>query len=80
VGGPTLRDHPKRYRYLKRYWIYRFGCRVHKLPIDAGFTCPNRDGHIASGGCIYCDGRGSALRQSGPLPSVGDQIRRGKAF
>ena len=80
MEGPTLRDHPKRYRDLKRYWIDRFGCRVHKLPIDAGFTCPNRDGRVATGGCIYCDGRGSALRQSGPLPSVGDQIRRGKAF
>ena len=68
MEGPKLQSHPKRYCDLKRYWIDLFGCRVHKLPIDAGFTCPNRDG------------RGSALRQSGPLPSVGDQIRRGKAF
>lgn len=33
----------------------RFGERVHKISIDAGFTCPNRDGRIGSGGCIYCD-------------------------
>ena len=80
MEGPKLQSHPKRYCDLKRYWIDLFGCRVHKLPIDAGFTCPNRDGRVAKGGCIYCDGRGSALRQSGPLPSVGEQIRRGKAF
>ena len=80
VAKPTFWNNTKRYYDLKSYWINRFGCRVHKLPIDAGFTCPNRDGSVAAGGCIYCDGRGSALRQAGPLPSVGEQVRRGKAF
>ncbi len=80
VVKPTFWNNKKRYYDLKSYWINRFGCRVHKLPIDAGFTCPNRDGSVAPGGCIYCDGRGSALRQAGELPSVADQIRRGKAF
>ncbi|MCX5837053.1 MAG: TIGR01212 family radical SAM protein, partial [Deltaproteobacteria bacterium] len=80
VGKPAFWNNKKRYYDLKSYWINRFGCQVHKLPIDAGFTCPNRDGSIAAGGCVYCDGRGSALRQAGPLPSVGDQVRRGKAF
>jgi len=80
LAKPTFWNNAKRYYDLKSYWVNRFGCRVHKLPIDAGFTCPNRDGNIAAGGCIYCDGRGSALREAGPLPSVGDQIRRGKAF
>ena len=37
-------------------------------------------GQVGTGGCIYCDGRGSALRQAGGLPSVGEQIRRGKEF
>ena len=80
VGKPIFWNNRKRYYDLKSYWINRFGCRVHKLPIDAGFTCPNRDGSVAAGGCVYCDGRGSALRQAGSLPSVGDQVRRGKAF
>jgi len=80
VAKPTFWNNAKRYYDLKSYWINRFDCRVHKLPIDAGFTCPNRDGSVAAGGCIYCDGRGSALRRAGPLPSVGDQVRRGKAF
>ena len=41
---------------------------------------PNRDGHVAMGGCIYCDGRGSKLRQKGELPSVAEQIASGKKY
>jgi len=77
---PLFWNNAKRYYDLKSYWLNKFGCRVYKLPIDAGFTCPNRDGAIASGGCIYCNGRGSKLRQDGPLPSVSEQIRRGQAY
>jgi len=80
VAKPAFWNNAKRYYDLKSYWQNRFGCRVHKLPIDAGFTCPNRDGQVATGGCIYCDGRGSALRQTGALPSIGEQIRRGKEY
>jgi radical SAM protein (TIGR01212 family) len=65
---------------LKSYWRNLFGCNIHKLQIDAGFTCPNRDGHVAVGGCIYCDGRGSKLRQNGELPSVAAQIASGKKY
>jgi uncharacterized protein len=79
LAKPSFWNNRKRYYDLKSYWRNRFGCRVHKLPIDAGFTCPNRDGRVAEGGCIYCDGRGSMLRQAGDLPPVGEQIRRGKA-
>ena len=77
---PAFWNNRKRYYDLKSYWRNRFGGSVQKLPIDAGFTCPNRDGRLAVGGCIYCDGRGSALRQAGALPPVGEQIRRGKEF
>jgi radical SAM protein (TIGR01212 family) len=80
LAKPSFWNNTKRYYDLKSYWANRFGCRIHKLPLDTGFTCPNRDGSVAVGGCVYCDGRGSTLRQAGPLPSVGDQIRRGKAF
>ena len=37
----------------------RFGCKVYRLSIDAGFTCPNRDGTLGTRGCIFCSGRGS---------------------
>jgi len=77
---PEFWNNSKRYYDLKSYWRNRFGCKVYKLPIDAGFTCPNRDGKVAWGGCIYCDGRGSQLRQAGPLPSVTDQVNKGKAY
>jgi len=80
MDKPEFWKNEKRYYDLKSYWRNRFGCRVHKLPIDAGFTCPNRDGTVASGGCVYCDGRGSRLRQAGPLPSVTDQLLRGMDY
>ncbi len=67
----------KRYRDFKTYLRERFGSTVFKLPLDAGFTCPNRDGRVGSGGCFYCDGRGSRLRRAGPLPSVTEQVRAG---
>jgi len=77
---PAFWNNTKRYYDLKSFWRNRFGSKVYKLQIDAGFTCPNRDGTVSSGGCIYCDGRGSRLRQAGPLPSVSEQIRRGKEY
>jgi len=77
---PDFGKNTKRYNDLKTYWRNLFGCNVHKLQIDAGFTCPNRDGHVATGGCIYCDGRGSKLRQQGALPTVSDQIASGKKY
>lgn len=80
MSKPSLWNNKKRYYDLKSFWLNRFGCRVYKLQIDAGFTCPNRDGTVSTGGCIYCDGRGSRLRQVGPLPSVAEQIRRGKEY
>jgi uncharacterized protein len=77
---PDFWKNTKRYYDLKSYWRNLFGCNVHKLQIDAGFTCPNRDGHVATGGCIYCDGRGSKLRRQGVLPSVAEQIAAGKKY
>ncbi|NTW77823.1 MAG: TIGR01212 family radical SAM protein [Syntrophaceae bacterium] len=80
MAKPEFWKNNKRYYDLKSYWRNLFGCNVHKLSIDAGFTCPNRDGHVSVGGCIYCDGRGSKLRQLGALPSVAAQIQNGKKY
>ena len=77
---PEFWKNTKRYYDLKSYFTNRFGCKVYKIQIDAGFTCPNRDGTLAKGGCIYCDGRFSRLRQAGPLPTVTEQIDTGKAL
>jgi len=80
LAKPDFWRNSKRYYDLKSYWRNLFDYNVHKLQIDAGFTCPNRDGKVAWGGCIYCDGRGSKLRQQGELPSVTEQIAAGKKY
>jgi uncharacterized protein len=80
AGKPEFWKNNKRYYDLKSYWRNLFGHTVYKLQIDAGFTCPNRDGRVATGGCIYCDGRGSKLRMQGALPSVAQQIAAGKKY
>jgi len=49
----------QRYYDLNTYFQAQFGQRVHKVVVDAGFTCPNRDGAVGRGGCIYCNSRGS---------------------
>jgi radical SAM protein (TIGR01212 family) len=47
------------YRTFNQYLKERFGERIYRVPLDAGFTCPNRDGTRAFGGCTFCDARGS---------------------
>ena len=50
---------PKRYHTLNQELRDRFGKKVIKISLDAGFTCPNRDGTLGEGGCLYCSARGS---------------------
>ncbi|MBO8158500.1 TIGR01212 family radical SAM protein [Thermosyntropha sp.] len=49
----------KRYHSLNYHLRYKFGQKVFKLPLDAGFTCPNRDGTLSREGCYFCSARGS---------------------
>jgi len=49
----------KRYYSLNYFLRSKFGCKVFKISLDAGFSCPNRDGTISFGGCIFCSERGS---------------------
>ena len=49
----------ERYRHLNEYYKEKFGERTLKICIDGGFTCPNRDGSLGYGGCIYCSEKGS---------------------
>ena len=72
---------------MKRYYDYNtylrelFSERVQKIPLDAGFSCPNRDGSISKRGCIYCDCRGSgtgAMMNQGR--SIEDQVVAGQQF
>lgn len=62
-------------------WIRRrFPFRVQKIAVDAGFTCPNRDGRISTGGCVYCDNRTFNPSYCNPLKSVTEQLEEGKRF
>lgn len=62
-------------------WIRnRFPFRVQKISVDAGFTCPNRDGKLSSGGCIYCDNRSFNPSYCSRTKSISHQLEEGKRF
>ncbi len=65
------------YRTLNDHYREKFGCKVYKLSIDAGFTCPNRDGTCGTGGCIFCSGLGSGefAERGGDIPSQLEKAR-----
>ena len=66
-----------------RYYAYnfhlrqRFGHRVQKVSIDAGFTCPNVDGTVAIGGCTFCDNRSFSPSRRLPRQTIAEQIDDG---
>ena len=68
----------KRYNDFNSYLRSIFGCRVQKITIDAGLSCPNRDGSISKGGCIYCNLKGSGTGAHEKGLSVTDQVIQGK--
>lgn len=47
------------YRTLRQHYLEKYGCKVYKLSLDGGFSCPNRDGTVGSRGCIFCNETGS---------------------
>lgn len=69
------------YYYDYGTWIrHRFPFRVQKISIDAGFTCPNRDGRLSTGGCIYCDNRTFNPAYCQRQDSITQQLEAGKQF
>ncbi len=62
--------------YLKEHFPYK----VHKIPLHAGFTCPNRDGRVGVGGCTYCANESFSPNTRGPYIPIRAQIENGKAF
>ena len=62
-------------RFIKEY----FGEKLYKICIDSGFTCPNRDGTLATGGCIFCSEGGSGEFTENASLSVSEQIHLGKS-
>ncbi|WP_075363768.1 TIGR01212 family radical SAM protein [Desulfosporosinus metallidurans] len=64
----------KRYYTFNEHLRERFGGKTFKVSLDAGFTCPNRDGTLGRGGCVYCSTRGSGDFAGGQGLSIHDQF------
>ena len=70
----------RRYNNYNTYLKEKFGCRVHKVSVDVGFTCPNRDGKAAIGGCIYCNNDSFVPSYARSSLSLQEQIRTGMEY
>lgn len=66
------------YTTFNAYLKERFGCKVYKIAIDGGFTCPNRDGTLGTEGCIFCSKGGSGDFAENRGLRVSEQIESGK--
>lgn len=64
-------------KMLSDHYREKFGCKVYKLSLDGGFTCPNRDGTLGTRGCIFCTGSGEFAE--GRCESIALQLERAKA-
>lgn len=70
----------RRFNSYASYFKRTFGGRVQKLTIDAGFTCPNRDGSVGLGGCTYCNNDAFNPSYCHPAKSITQQIEEGISF
>lgn len=66
-------------RTANDYYKEKFGCKVYKLSLDGGFTCPNRDGTLGFGGCAFCTPEGSGEFAEKPGQGISRQLERAKA-
>jgi len=73
----NLNINSKRYNPYSKYLEDLFNCKVYKITIDAGFSCPNRDGLISYDGCIFCDSGGSFSQAHSSCLSIEEQIEEG---
>lgn len=76
--GRDEMENIKRYSDYNTYLRQLFGQRVQKISIDAGLSCPNRDGSISRKGCIYCNSKGSGTGMFAKGLSITQQIEKGK--
>ena len=67
-----------RYNSLNNYLRNKFGCKVYKLSISSGLSCPNRDGKLSTKGCIFCSNGGSGDFATSAALSVTEQIEQAK--
>lgn len=69
-----------RYYSFNTYLREKYGTRVHRLSLNAGFSCPNRDGTLSDNGCIYCNEKGFSRFVGGIIPPLKEQIERSIEF
>jgi radical SAM protein (TIGR01212 family) len=74
---PAWRDAGLRYYAYNYFLRQRFGQRIHKVSVDAGFTCPNVDGTVTTGGCTFCDNRSFSPSRRLPRQTIAEQIDEG---
>jgi uncharacterized protein len=70
----------QRYRSFGAYMRSEYGCKVYKVNVDAGFTCPNRDGTLGLSGCIYCNNDSFRPNSCRPALSLSEQIGNGMNY
>ena len=58
----------------------RFGCKIYKLSLSGGMTCPTRDGTLGTRGCIFCSAKGSGDFAAEPCEDIAEQIKNAKAL
>ena len=77
INLTTHRKGEDMYKTANDYYKEKYGCKVYKLSLDGGFTCPNRDGTLSTGGCIFCSEFGSGeFAENGT--NITDQLERAK--
>lgn len=67
----------KKYNQYSNYLKEKFGAKVYKITLDAGFSCPNRDGTISNCGCIFCDDGGSFSQAHSNKLNIEEQVKIG---
>ncbi|KAA0891756.1 TIGR01212 family radical SAM protein [Oryzomonas rubra] len=77
---PTAVHHELRINSYGHYLRRRFDCRISKVNVDAGFTCPNRDGSKGTGGCIYCNNVSFSPKDTQPVIPLEEQLSAGMAY
>jgi hypothetical protein len=79
MEGVTM-EPTERYRTYSKHLREKFGCKVYKLPVNLPGTCPNRDGTLGTGGCIFCDEEGSGFDALPNNMAVKEQLLANKAY
>jgi uncharacterized protein len=70
----------QRYYAFSRFLREKFGAKVYRVTVDGGFTCPNVDGTVTTGGCVYCDNRSFSPNRRQPRVPIREQVQRGVAI